>query len=142
MTFSKKRVLAFPGGCFSALVKANYQKIPTLFTNPFQNPKTPNRYFLGFSRLCRHFPLSSLIFPTNEVKVFLACAPGSRPKLGKSCKFHRFLALSLTSFSWLFWCQILAVFRAWFFAKILFFFKICSAMFSTRKALLRHFNAF
>jgi len=100
--FLKKQLISFPKGLLFDLASANYQKIPTLFTNPFQNLKPPDWHFLPFSRHCRYFSLYFLIIPTNEVKVFLACAPGSRPKLGKACKFETFLALSLTSFCWWF----------------------------------------
>jgi len=64
-TFSKKRFLALLNACFFALSFRISQKIPTLFTNPFQNPKPLACHFLPLSRPGRDFSVYFPIFPTN-----------------------------------------------------------------------------
>ncbi len=69
---------------------------PDKFRNQVQNGKSPNRHFLPFSRQRWLFSCTSLIFPTNKVKVLLLCTLGSAPKCRKRCKNSCFLVKSLT----------------------------------------------
>ena len=113
------------------LAPGKLAKNPDTFHQPIPKPKKLNRLFLPFSRHSRHFSLYFPIFPTNEVKVFLAQLLGSRPKLGKSCKLGLFLALSLTSSFYIFSVPKFAFFRAAFCAIFRVFSNLLGIILST-----------